>query len=141
MVLSKVLNSLWNIGAALFWGLVLILFPLYLLLNNSNNWCSSEQYEIFISPNQDIEAVATIINCGATTNYETQISVNRVDSPADKDILVVLDGHPNELEYKVSWLEGNTIEVSEFNFKDLLSFHSRNKTGDIVRSNIKPKAS
>ncbi|ATC95312.1 hypothetical protein [Pseudoalteromonas tunicata] len=139
--MSKVLNSLWNVGAALFWGLLLILLPLYLLLNNSNDWCGSEQYEIFISPNQDIEAVVTIINCGATTNYETQISVNRVDSPADKNVLVVLDGHPNELEYKVSWLGENTIEVSEFNFKDLLSFHSRNKTGDIVRSHIKPKAS
>lgn len=139
--MTKILNVLWNIGAALFWMLLLILFPIYLFMDNSSDWCGSEKYESFRSPNQEFEAVVTIINCGATTNFETQISVYRLDTPDNRDVLVVLDGHPKELEYKVYWLDHNTIEVSEFNFQDLLNFHSRNTVGDIVKSHIKPKAS
>jgi len=137
--MSKVLSFFWNAGATAFWGLMLVLLPVSLFWSNLSDWCGSEQYETFISPNKDVEAEVTIINCGATTNYETQISVHSVNTPEEKDILVVLDGHPNELKYKVSWLDESTIEISEFNFQYLLSFHSRNKVGDVVKSHIRPK--
>ncbi|WP_286232748.1 hypothetical protein [Thalassotalea sediminis] len=136
--MRKILTILWNAGATIFWGMALILVPIVLLWNITDDWCGTEQYEVFLSPNNDIEAVVNVINCGATTNYETQISVNRINTPEDKDVLVVLDGHPNELVYKVTWLSENTLEVSEFNFQDLLRFHSRNTVGDIVTSQIRP---
>ncbi|MDO6427383.1 hypothetical protein Q4489_10180 [Thalassotalea sp. 1_MG-2023] len=132
-----IFNYLWHGGALIFWVGCLIIAPFSLLFEG----CGYDQYESFISPNKKYVAIVSIVNCGATTSFETQISVNRLDAPDDRDVLVVLDGHPEELEYKVSWLGESTIKVSEFNFKSLLSFRSRSTSGDIVKSLILPKSS
>ncbi|GHE85469.1 hypothetical protein [Thalassotalea profundi] len=80
-----------------------------------------------------------IRNCGATTHWETQIVVRELADKGNQNILVRLDGHPESIEYKVLWKPDNTIEITGFNFNDLLSFHSRNLVGDIAKSIIQPK--
>ncbi len=137
--MGSVLKILWHGGAAFFWGCSTVALLIWGISSVTPDWCGTEQYEVFLSPNKDKQAVVSIINCGATTNFETQISVTKVNEPSEKTTFLVLDGHPNHLEYKVTWLSNDEIELTDFNFKDLLKFRSRNTAGDIAMSRIEPK--
>ncbi|MCL1078265.1 hypothetical protein D5R81_03725 [Parashewanella spongiae] len=140
--MSTILKWLWNSGAAIFWCALIFGSPFWIFsLIMISESCGITEYESFISPDQQKEAVILIRNCGATTNWETQVVVRDSDDKDNQDLLIRLDGHPENLEYKVSWKSSDLLEVTEFNFKDLLSFHSRNLTGDITKSVIRPKAS
>lgn len=137
--MGSILKYLWHGGAAIFWLGVLIGIPVLLLPFIMMSGCETTEHEIIPSPNKESEAVVLTVNCGATTNWETQVVV-RDKSDVDKhNVLIRLDGHPETTEFKVSWRSVDTIEITEFNFEDLLSFHSRNLNGDIARSIIRPK--
>ena len=140
--MGTIIKFFWNSGAAIFWGLLIFgspfwLFPLLMI----SGGCSLTEHESFLSPDKEKEAVVLIRNCGATTNWETQVVVRKITDIENKNILIRLDGHPKTTDYNVAWKSDGTVEITDFNFKDLLSFHSRNLTGDIARSMIQPKAS
>ncbi|GGE93502.1 hypothetical protein [Pseudoalteromonas gelatinilytica] len=137
--MSKALKILWHSGAAIFWGFSTLALLIWGISAITPNWCGDEQYEVFLSPDKDKQAVVSVINCGATTNFETVISISRVAQPSEKTILLSLDGHPSNISYKVTWTSNNDIELTDFEFAKLLSFHSRNTVGDIARSHIHPK--
>lgn len=137
--MGPMLKYLWHGGAAIFWLGLLIGIPVLLLPLLMMSGCETTEHEIFPSPNKESEAVVLTVNCGATTNWETQVVV-RDKSDVDKhNVLIRLDGHPETTKFNVRWSADNTIEITEFNFEDLLSFHSRNLNGDIARSIIRPK--
>lgn len=137
--MGPTLKFLWHGGAAIFWLGVLIGIPVLLLPLLMMSGCETTEHETFPSPNKESEALVLTVNCGATTNWETQVVV-RDKSDVDKhNVLIRLDGHPEATKFNVRWSADNTIEITEFNFEDLLSFHSRNLNGDIARSIIRPK--
>lgn len=139
MSMSKALKILWHVGAAIFWGFSTLALLIWVISSITPNWCGEEQYEVFLSPDKDKQAVVSVINCGATTNYETLISISRVAQPSDQTMLLSLDGHPSNNSYKVTWTSNNDIKLTDFEFSKLLSFHSRNTVGDIAQSHIQPK--
>jgi hypothetical protein len=140
--MGKIIKFFWNGGAVIFWGFLILgspfwLFPLLMV----SGGCALTEHELFLSPDKEKEAVVLIRNCGATTNWETQVVVRDITDIENQNILIRLDGHPETIDYKVSWELDGTVVITDFNFKDLLSFHSRNLTSDIARSVIRPKAS
>ncbi|MCH2057246.1 MAG: hypothetical protein MK214_11715 [Thalassotalea sp.] len=137
--MGPTLKFLWHGGAAIFWLGLLIGIPVLLLPLLMMSGCETTEHEIIPSPNKESEAAVLIVNCGATTNWETQVVVRDKSNIDNHNVLIRLDGHPETTEFNVRWRADNTIEITEFKFEDLLSFHSRNLNGDITRSIIRPK--
>ena len=138
--MGTTIKFLWNSGAAIFWGVLILGAPFWILLSLiASSRCELTKYESFISPDKQKEAVVYIRNCGALSYWETQIIIREINDIENKNTLIYLDGHPRNIEYKVSWTPDSTIEITEFKFEDLLNFHSRNTTGDVAKSVIRPK--
>ncbi|RUO59010.1 hypothetical protein [Pseudidiomarina insulisalsae] len=131
---------LWSAGAAVFWSVVigglLIWLPIVLFFSGS---CGTEEFERVTSPDETKAVVVEIVNCGATTNWQTDIVVIDLNRSDESELLASLDGHPRELSYRIAWQGNERVAVTDFDFEDLLRFKSRHLTGDMVEPLIRPR--
>ncbi|RUO56820.1 hypothetical protein [Pseudidiomarina homiensis] len=77
-------------------------------------------------------------NAGATTNWQTDIVVADLQDTDERELLVSLDGHPKGLSYVIDWSSDERVEVTGFDFNNLLSFKSTQRVGDLVEAEIRP---
>ncbi|MBH0029115.1 hypothetical protein I6F53_19355 [Pseudoalteromonas sp. SWN29] len=127
---------LYHSGAIIFWITATIAVPVFILSSMAD--CALTEYESSISPDKQKQAIVFIKNCGATTNWETQIVVREIKDIDNQDILIRLDGHPENTDYNLMWQADNSLTISDFKFEDLLDFHSRNTVGDVTKTVIHP---
>ena len=131
---------LWNAGAALFWLIVIgglgIWLPLTLWWSGG---CASEEFERVESPDATKVVLVEVVNCGATTNWQTDIVVTDLQDADQRELLVSLDGHPEGLSYAINWSSDERVAVTGFDFNNLLSFKSTQRVGDLVEAEIRPK--
>lgn len=130
---------LWNAGAALFWLIVIggvgIWLPLTLWWSGG---CASEEFERVQSPDATKAVLVEVVNCGATTNWQTDIVVTDLQDADERELLVSLDGHPKGLSYVIDWSSDERVAVTGFDFNNLLSFKSTRRVGDLVEAEIRP---
>lgn len=131
---------LWNAGAALFWLMVIggagIWLPLTLWWSGG---CASEEFERVQSPEATKAVLVEVVNCGATTNWQTDIWVTELQDTDERELLVSLDGHPTDLNYVIDWQSDKRVAVTDFDFNHLLSFKSTQRVGDLVEADIRPR--
>lgn len=72
-----------------------------------------------------MRAVVINADCGATTNRQTQVYVEKVDGSRKTDNLIRLDGHPKDTNYQISWLNDKEFLISEFDFDKMLGFKNQ----------------
>ncbi|MCG7815226.1 hypothetical protein MI353_21170 [Alteromonas sp. MCA-1] len=93
------------------------------------------------SPNKSMRAVVINADCGATTNWQTQVYVEKVDGSRKTSNLIRLDGHPKDTNYKISWLNDDEFLISEFQFDKMLGFQNQSWGTDFVRVHFKVQGS
>ncbi|MDO6712065.1 hypothetical protein Q4567_15120, partial [Aliiglaciecola sp. 2_MG-2023] len=71
--MRKFFRFFWNAGATIFWGGLIILTPIWLLGFLMASGCSFDEYEELFSPDKSMRAVVINADCGATTNWQTQV--------------------------------------------------------------------
>ena len=135
---STILKFLWHTGAALFWGALLLSIPIWAIGYMMASGCAFDEYEQLYSPDKTMRAVVIIADCGATTNWQTQIFVEKVDGSRTTDNLIRLDGHPKDIDCKMTWISQNKLLISDFDFDQLLGFKNQS-WGDFVEVEFKVK--
>ena len=91
--------------------LVLIVLALFLL----PDLCGNEIYSEHVSPDNDYKAVIFQRDCGSTTGFSTQLSIIDANSDLDNDVagnVLILDGHPDDIQLKVAWRSNNELVVN-----------------------------
>lgn len=137
--MNKVLIVLWNIGAAIFWcGFILFLAVLG-VGHIFASACSFDKYNEVYSPDRTMRAVVINADCGATTNWQTQIFVEKLDGSQKTDNVIRLDGHPNDLNYAISWPKNNELLISDFEFDKMLEVKKQSWADDFVRVSFRVK--
>ncbi|EGM78565.1 hypothetical protein Rhein_1341 [Rheinheimera sp. A13L] len=138
--MNKVFNVLWNFGAALFWcGLVLYL-GIWGLGSLLFSGCSFDEYKEVLSPDRKMRAVVINADCGATTNWQTQIFVEKLDGSKKTGNVIRLDGHPKDLDFAISWLKKDELLISDFEFEKMLEVKKQDWGPDFVRVYFKVKS-
>ncbi|RVT45001.1 hypothetical protein EMM73_14880 [Rheinheimera sediminis] len=139
--MNTLLTLLWNIGAAIFWcGLVLFL-AIWGLGSLLISGCSFDEYAELYSPDKKMRAVVVNADCGATTNWQTQIFVEKSDGTKSTDNVIRLDGHPKDLDYSMQWLKNDQLLISDFDFDKMLEVKRQSWGPDFVEISFKVKGS
>jgi len=139
--LSKVIKLLWNSGAAIFWGALILSLPIWLILAMMKSGCKFDEYEELYSPDGKLRAVVINADCGATTNWQTQIFVEKTDGSRQTTNLIRLNGHPKDMNYEMSWIKNDEFLISEFDFDKMLGFKNQSWGSNFVRVHFKVKGS
>lgn len=125
----------------MFWGFIIISTPFWLLAALMAGGCSFDEYEELYSPDKSMRAVVVNADCGATSNWQTQIFVEKVDGTRTTGYLIRLNGHPEDMSYQMSWGKDNEFLISEFDFDKLLGFKNQSWGPGFVRVHFKVKGS
>lgn len=139
--MRKFFSFLWNAGATLFWGGVILFVPIWLLGLLMASGCSFDEYEELYSPDKSMRAVVINADCGATTNWQTQVYVEKVDGSRKTDNLIRLNGHPKDTNYQISWLNDKEFLISGFDFDEMLGFKNQSWGINFVRVHFKVNGS
>ena len=138
MKLQSIKTRIWNAGAFTFFtGIVLyaiFLLGSFLLDRVADNLCSKTQTQELPSPNGNKIAELGYVDCGATTNWVSSISIHDLASGKNYRGLFVMDGKPEGLSLK--WENDYTLAVSGFSIEKLQSLKQDNFSG--VRLVLKP---
>jgi len=105
------------IVGALFLGTAAVMLPWRLLLFMGYVvffWsCDNEITQEAVSPGGKLRAVLFVRNCGATTGFQTQVSiVNHWDDLPDRPANVfIAEGRPETMQTKLRWLDETTLVI------------------------------
>ncbi len=88
-----------------------IFFLLALVSLYGCNLCENEISLTKVSPSGKFQAVSFFRNCGATSGFNTQISIIPTESnlPNDGDNIFIID---NDIQLSINWISNNTILIS-----------------------------
>jgi hypothetical protein len=92
----------------------------YVLIRISENMCKSEIISTTPSPDASINAVVFERDCGATTNYTTEVAlVHSEESPFsdDGDVVLIVSGRQN---LNIKWKNGNNITITIPKYLELI---------------------
>ena len=75
--------------------------------------CSNEVSQVITSPDQQLSAVLFNRGCGATTDFNSQISIIKADSPlpAKAGNVLIIDGHPNDNRLHIEWSDNKNLII------------------------------
>ena len=87
-----------------------LLFLGYVVLFAS---CDNEIVQEAVSPDGRLRAVLFSRNCGATTGFQTQISIieSSDDLPDEPANTFITEGHPDYTRAELKWLDAGTLVV------------------------------
>lgn len=137
-MLNKVFTILWNLGAALFWSGLLLYAGMWAF---GSSGCTFDEYQSVYSPDRTMRAVVINADCGATTNWQTQVFVEKVDGSKKTASLLRLDGQPEALNVAIGWLDNDELLISEFAFEKILEVKQQDWGPDFVKVHFKVKSS
>lgn len=90
--------------------LFIILIPIAYF--NYYDSCENEIYKSIPSPSNNLKAVIFSRNCGATTDFNTQMAI--IEEPGGKfkrGNVLILDREPSVNNVSVSWISENSIFI------------------------------
>ena len=131
---AKVKKSVWNLGAILFFiwfGFKAIGYGMDILGVAGPSFCSYTDVAEFASPNGKKIAKLGYSDCGATTNWQTGVSIVDVTSGKEYNGFFGLDGKPENL--KVLWTLDIELTFSDFPIDKLLWFNQDYMSGVKVK--------
>jgi len=104
---TKLAKALLILGLGSF---VLIILGLVFLENNS--FCENDIYDEIKSPDGQNVAIIFERGCGATTDFNTQVSIVKQGDtlPNNSGNSLVIDSHPKANKIKVSW-ENDSLNI------------------------------
>jgi len=138
--MNKVFTVLWNLGAALFWFGLMLYLGIWWLGSILSSGCSFDEHQEVYSPDRKMRAVVINADCGATTNWQTQIFVEKLDGSKKTGNVIRLDGHPKDLDFTISWLKNDELLISDFEFEKMLEVKKQSWGPDFVRVYFKVKS-
>ncbi|MGN0921707.1 MAG: hypothetical protein ACI4NJ_08320 [Cellvibrio sp.] len=82
---------------------------------STQDMCENEVFKQTYSPNQELKAVIFQRSCGATTDFNTQVSllVKNEALPNDSGNVLVIEGHPNDTLLEINWLSNDELKISK----------------------------
>jgi hypothetical protein len=129
-IVARIKKTTWNLGATFFFiwfGFKVIGYGMDLLNVEVPSMCNYTDVAEFSSPNGKKIAKLGYSDCGATTNWQSGISIVDVETGKVFRGLFGLDGKPENLE--VIWKSNTKLAVSNFPAKKLLWFKNNNFAG------------
>jgi len=110
--MNRVFKILIGLGKIAFILSAIAVISLYLLLPDM---CGNDFYAESFSPNGELKAVTFERNCGATTGFNTQISILDADEELENEIGNVfrMPGHPDKVAPNVSWASDSILKIDK----------------------------
>lgn len=109
---KKVVISL----AGLIFGILLLLFIFLAILLEilAQDMCGNEIFSSVISPDKKHKAVVFQRDCGATTDFSTQLSIIDANKELENtaDNIFIIDGEPQFVAPKIFWNSDNELVVN-----------------------------
>ncbi|AVI67595.1 hypothetical protein CKQ84_17970 [Shewanella sp. WE21] len=138
--MNQIGKKLWNLGAAIFWGGVVITTILYSFMYLMSTACSTDEYEELYSPNGELRAVVIMTGCGGFSSPQTQIYVERIKNKSlspfslkKTDALIRLDGKPDDVSYQIEWETNEKFVISNFDFSKMMAFKNQSWGTELPR--------
>ena len=75
--------------------------------------CDNDIVRALPSPDQQLKAIVFIRACGATTGFNTQLSLLEAGQTLDDEAgnLVILDNHPEQNRLTLRWLDNHHLQI------------------------------
>jgi hypothetical protein len=138
--LNKFYRVMWSAGATIFWGGLAVGIPFWIFFTTVIASCQFDEYSKFVSPDQSIRAVVVIADCGASTDWQTQIYAEKLDGSFKTTNLIRLKGHPKDIDFKIDWSENKKLIISDFEFDKMLGINKQG-WGGVLKVEFKVKTS
>lgn len=92
----------------------LIIGGYYVLLHIFDDMCENQIYNTISSPDSKHKAVLFQRDCGATTDFSTQVSILQIDSSLNNESgnVLVVKGHPSNNNINIRWISENALEIT-----------------------------
>ncbi|MCP4989275.1 MAG: hypothetical protein GY928_25425 [Colwellia sp.] len=77
--------------------------------------CGNDVHSEVFSPDGELKAVTFERSCGATTGFNTQISILNADDKLENEIGNVfrMSGHPDKVAPNVSWISNSILKIDK----------------------------
>ena len=87
----------------------------WLFMSATENMCGNEIFKEVNSPSSEFKAVIFQRDCGATTGFNTQVSVIPITEtlPNEGGNVLIIDGHPSDTQLEIFWLSNNELNISK----------------------------
>lgn len=119
---------LWNAGAFLFFaGVVVSALMVGCVELTAKSLCQTTPAGLLASPDGKKMARLVVVDCGATTNWSTSLTLEDVASGKTFDGLFTMEGKPDTV--KLEWPNAHTLVVSGFEIKDLRTLRQDHASG------------
>lgn len=133
--LSRCKTWIWNAGAFMFFAGLAIWGIFYALAElGGSALCKTTPGLQLASPDGKKLVSSSMTDCGATTNWQSGISIEDRHYGSVYRGLFGFDGKPDE--FTLRWLDDRTLEISGFPLKQMLWFKQDYNSG--VKLVIKP---
>jgi len=99
--------------------LVVLVVAFVFLMKNSSNICSNGIHKEIYSPDRSLKAVIFTRNCGATTNYSTQVSIIEKEETLKNESgnVYIVDGQALKSSPKISWVDKSHLNIKPRPYK------------------------
>jgi hypothetical protein len=94
-----------------FSALMITIITAAVYLSKTHDFCSNEIYGEYLAPDKVHKAVVFNRDCGATTDFNTQLSVLLADEEPTKGNALIVGSHYPSEPTKVTWLDEQNLEV------------------------------
>ena len=94
-------------------GFVILTLVAFLYYWFSADGCSNEVSRVITSPDQQLNAVLFNRGCGATTDFNSQVSIVKADSPLPTKAgnVLIIGGHPNDNQLLIEWADNQKLLI------------------------------
>lgn len=107
--------NLWQKSLAWILGVLVVLVGAYqvFLYLAFSDMCGNEVWANYPSPDGRLQAVVFQRDCGATTSLSTQVTILQAndDLPNRSGDVLVIDGDPDTVAPKISWLSDESLVI------------------------------
>jgi hypothetical protein len=102
-----------KIGCAFLMSIVLVIVILFMYL--ADDLCGNDVFSELWSPNKEYKAVIFQRNCGATTDFNTQISIIQSSDALGNDggNVLIIKGHPQDVSPVLLWNSNNELTINK----------------------------
>jgi hypothetical protein len=75
--------------------------------------CGNEVFQEALAPNGNLKAVLFQRDCGATTDFSTQISLVSIseEQPIESGNVFIMEGHPKDKNIEITWLNPTELLI------------------------------
>jgi hypothetical protein len=105
------MKKMFKIVALLITLIIIVVVGLFKYV--ADGMCKNEIYKEYLSPDKSLKAVVFQRDCGATTDFSTQVSILKSNENLDNESgnIFIIKGNPDKVAPVLKWTNQNVLHI------------------------------